>query len=203
MTARLINASELLKLDGLIQVAVHRQSDTYVGSLDVVEQHPDDIAWRATRGPWDLRDGRMVGTLGGAAAAIVADLPLIVRDFAALTPPNVGDIVWARTYQGREVPAQVEKVHTYPGQPEYTTVEAHTIAHGTIWVGVDDVRSVGPVPAPEQRWRCLTTPGLVLTVESVTRGGLLADCRTPKGSLTTVQLFGHYALITDSDEAGQ
>ncbi len=197
MTARLINASELLKLDALVQVAVHRQSGCYIGNLDAVSKYTDDIAWRATRGPWDLHDGRLVGTLGGAAASIREDLPLVVRDFIELTPPAVGDIVWARNYQGREVPAQVDQVHTYPGQPEYTTVEAYTIVHGVLTVGVEDVRPVGPVPAPEQRWRCLTAPGLILTVESVVRGGLLANCVTADGSPLTVQLFGHYELIVE------
>lgn len=106
---------------------------------------------------------------------------------------RVDDLVWVSNYQGVTVPGLITGIHNYGDDVSY---DVDTIPAGVVTVGVEDVRPIGaPRPATGQRWQCLSRPELVLTVESVERGGLLASCTTPSGTLTTVILFGHYEPV--------
>jgi hypothetical protein len=99
---------------------------------------------------------------------------------------QVGDLVWVRNYQNVEVPGLVTGSHTFGAQyGDEVTYDVDTIPAGVIAAGSLHMRPIGtPTPAAGQRWQCITRPDLVLAVDSVERGGLLASCTMPNGTPT-------------------
>jgi hypothetical protein len=111
---------------------------------------------------------------------------------ASLTIPAVGALVSA-TIQGKPTPAVVTAVVT---DGDDVCIEVRTPVVGGHVVGLENIRALDiPNPVPGQRWQCITRPDLIVTVGSVRFDGLLAECRLPDGTPTTLILPGNYEPV--------
>jgi hypothetical protein len=108
---------------------------------------------------------------------------------STITLPAVNDLV-SVTIHGKPTPAVVTAVEAIADD---VCVEVRTPVVGGIVVGPEGIRPLNiPNPAPGQRWQCITRPDLIVTVDSVRDGGLLAECRMPDGTPTTLILPGNF-----------